>query len=142
MDGKTGSIARVTDEVGQPNGMCFSPDYKKLYVADTGMGTSRCGTSMDRRSGRERVFATLTVPGTKNPVAADGMRCDVDGNLWCGAGSGVQILSPAGEAIGMIRLPEVCANVCFGGARRNRLFMTASQSLYAVYVETTGAHIA
>ena len=92
MDGKTGSIARVTDEVGQPNGMCFSPDYKKLYVADTGMGHVKVwdvdGPSL--RAGK--VFATLTAPGTKNPVAADGMRCDVDGNVWCGAGTGVQVL--------------------------------------------------
>ena len=142
VDTKSGRIARVTDEVGQPNGLCFSPDYRKLYVADTGMGHVKVwdvdGSSL--RGGK--VFATLTVPGTKTPSAADGMRCDVDGNIWCGARPGVQVLSPAGEAIGMIRLPEVCGNVCFGGARRNRLFMTASQSLYAVYVETTGAHIA
>jgi gluconolactonase len=142
IDGKTGRIDKVTDEVGQPNGLCFSPDYKKLYVADTGMGHVKSwdvdGASL--RAGK--VFATLTVPGTKTPSAADGMRSDVDGNIWCGARPGVQVLAPSGEAIGMIRLPEVCANVCFGGARRNRLFMTASQSLYAVYVETAGAHIA
>ena len=141
VDGRTGRLTRVTDEVGQPNGLCFSPDYKKLYVADTGMGDVKVwdvdGSSL--RAGK--VFATLTLPGTKNAAAADGMRCDADGNLWCGARPGVQVLSPAGEAIGMIRLPEVCGNVCFGGARRNRLFMTASQSLYAVYVETRGAHI-
>ena len=70
------------------------------------------------------------------------MRCDVDGNIWAGARPGVQIINPGGERIGMIRLPENCANVCFGGQRRNRLFMTASQSLYAIYVGTTGAHIA
>jgi gluconolactonase len=70
------------------------------------------------------------------------MRCDVDGNIWAGARPGVQILAPGGERIGMIRLPEVCSNVCFGGPRRNRLFMTASQSLYAIYVQTAGAHIA
>jgi gluconolactonase len=66
----------------------------------------------------------------------------VDGNIWAGARPGVQIITPGGERIGMIRLPETCANICFGGARRNRLFMAASQSLYAVYVETIGAHIA
>ena len=65
-----------------------------------------------------------------------------DGNIWAGARPGVQVIAPNGERIGMIRLPETCANVCFGGAKRNRLFMAASQSLYAVYVETTGAHIA
>ena len=70
------------------------------------------------------------------------MRCDVDGNVWAGARPGVQIIAPDGELIGMIRLPENCANVCFGGPRRNRLFMTASQSLYVVAVETQGAGIA
>jgi gluconolactonase len=74
--------------------------------------------------------------------AADGIRCDIDGNVWAGAPPGVQIIAPSGEPIGMIRLPENCANICFGGTRRNRLFMAASQSLYAVYVDTIGAHIA
>jgi gluconolactonase len=92
------------------------------------------------RAGRRLV--QLDIPGTNAPSAADGIRCDADGNIWAGARPGVQVVSAAGERIGMIRLPETCANVCFGGARRNRLFMTASQSLYAVYVETRGAHIA
>jgi gluconolactonase len=70
------------------------------------------------------------------------MRCDADGNVWAGARPGVQVFAPNGDRIGMIRLPETCANVCFGGTRRNRLFMTASQSLYSIYVETVGAHIA
>jgi gluconolactonase len=83
----------------------------------------------------------MKVPGTENVSGADGIRCDVDGNIWCGARPGVLVLTPAGEQIGMIRLPENCANVCFGGPRRNRLFMTASQSLYVVAVGTTGAHI-
>ena len=74
-------------------------------------------------------------------VGGDGIRCDVDGNVWAGARPGVQIMAPTGEPIGAIRLPETCANVCFGGAKRNRLFMTASQSLYAVFVNTAGAHI-
>ncbi len=78
---------------------------------------------------------------------ADGIRADVDGNIWVGSGwvgegyDGVQVFSPAGARIGMILLPEICANLCFGGEKRNRLFMTGSQSLYAVYVETQGAHI-
>ena len=72
---------------------------------------------------------------------ADGIRADVDGNIWAASSPGVRILAPSGEQIGAIRLPETCANVCFGGRRRNRLFMTASQSLYAVYVGTRGAHI-
>ena len=75
-------------------------------------------------------------------IAADGIRCDVDGNVWAGAGNGVIVTAPDGDMIGAIRLPERCANVCFGGTRRNRLFMTASQSLYSVYVGVLGAGIA
>ena len=82
------------------------------------------------------------MPGSGASSYADGIRCDVDGNVWAGARPGVQVIAPSGDAIGMIRMPETCANVCFGGARRNRLFMAGSQSLYAVYVETMGAHIA
>ena len=76
------------------------------------------------------------------PSAADGIRADKDGNIWAGAAPGVQIIAPDGVVIGQIKLPENCANICFGGSRRNRLFMTASQSLYAVYVGVTGGHIA
>ena len=92
------------------------------------------------RNGRRHT--QLTLPGTDSVTAADGIRCDVDGNIWAGARPGVQIITPVGEPIGVIRLPEVCANVCFGGTRRNRLFMTASQSLYSVYVGVRGAGIA
>ncbi len=73
---------------------------------------------------------------------ADGIRADADGNIWTGVRPGVQVFAPDGDRIGMIRLPEVCSNVCFGGPRRNRLFMTASQSIYALYVSVLGAHIA
>ena len=138
----SGRVALVTDEVDQPNGICFSPDYKKVYVADTGMQETKvwalAGTQL--RSGK--TFVKLDIPGTGQASAADGIRCDMDGNLWCGARPGVQIVAPNGERIGMIRLPEVCANICFGGARRNRLFMAASQSLYAVYVGVRGAGVA
>jgi gluconolactonase len=141
-DPKTGQVEKVTDEVGQPNGICFSPDYKKLYVADTGMPRDVKVWDVDGKALRNgKRFIQLDIPGTGAPSAADGIRCDVDGNIWAGARPGVQVIAPNGERIGMIRLPETCANVCFGGSRRNRLFMTASQSLYAVYVETTGAHI-
>lgn len=143
VDGKSGQIAKVTDEVGQPNGICFSPDYRKLYVADTGMPREIKVWDVDGgqlRNGKR--FVQFDIPGTSMPSAADGMRCDADGNIWAGARPGVQVFAPNGDRIGMIRLPETCANVCFGGARRNRLFMTASQSLYSVYVETVGAHIA
>jgi gluconolactonase len=141
VDGKSGQISKVTDEVTGPNGICFSPDYKRLYVADTGTRETkvwdRDGTTL--RNGKR--FVQLDIPGGGGPSAADGIRCDVDGNVWAGARPGVQVIAPDGQRIGMIRLPETCANVCFGGARRNRLFMTSSQSLYAVYVETQGAHI-
>src|SRR5678815_1552173 len=93
-----------------------------------------------------------TTRSSTSPTPAPGVRfarmtsmaaaCDTDGNLWAGARPGVQIIAPDGAVIGWIRLPENCANVCFGGAKRNRLFMTASQSLYAVYVEAQGAGIA
>lgn len=140
VDAASGRIALVTDEVVQPNGLCFSPDYSRLYVADTGAGETKVwdvdGAAL--RNGRR--FARLEAPGGGRS-AADGIRCDVDGNVWAGAAPGVQIIAPDGTAIGMIRLPEICANVAFGGAKRNRLFMVASQSLYAVHVGVTGAHV-
>ena len=127
VDPSTGRIAVVTDEIGAPNGICFSPDYERLYVADTGAVREIKvwdveGTGL--RNGRR--FRQLTIPGTDGTLSfADGMRWDVDGNVWAGARPGVQVIAPDGELIGMIRLPENCANVCFGGPRRNRLFMTA-----------------
>jgi gluconolactonase len=142
VDGKSGQIAKVTDQPSQPNGLCFSPDYKKLYIADT--GTPRDITIWDVDAGAIRNgkrFVILDIPGTNAPSAADGIRCDVDGNVWAGARPGVQVIAPDGTRIGMIRMPETCANLCFGGAKRNRLFMAGSQSLYAVYVDTAGAHI-
>jgi gluconolactonase len=143
VDSKTGQVRKVSDEVGGPNGICFSPDYRKVYVADTGMPRDIKVWDIDGSSLRNgKRLIQLDIPGTGAPSAADGIKCDADGNIWAGARPGVQVIAPSGERIGMIRLPETCANVCFGGIRRNRLFMTASQSLYAVYVETTGAHIA
>jgi gluconolactonase len=143
VDPKSGQIDKVTDEPNQPNGICFSPDYKKVYIADTGTGREIRVYDLDGKALRNsKRFVQLDVPGSAEPAAADGIRCDVDGNVWAGARPGVQIIAPDGTRIGMIRLPENCANVCFGGTRRNRLFMAASQSLYAVYVDTMGGHIA
>ena len=143
VDGKSGQIEKMTDQPEQPNGLCFSPDYKKLYIADTGAPRDITVWDVDGKTIRNgKRFVVLDMPGTGLPSAADGIRCDVDGNIWAGARPGVQVITPTGERIGMIRLPETCANVCFGGAKRNRLFMAGSQSLYAVYVDTTGAHIA
>ena len=158
IDPVDGKIAVVTDALFKPNGLCFSPDYKKLYVAETGMTHFKQAPKniqvwdvVDGRTlvkGREFASMAMEVKGQKVAGLADGIRCDTDGNVWAGAGwsvagdgyDGVQIFSPEGQRIGQILLPEVCSNVCFGGPRRNRLFMTASQSLYAVYVEAIGAH--
>ena len=146
---KTGKMDLVSDEGAKPNGLCFSPDYKKLYIADTG-GPSPRGIDVWDVNGvklsNKRRFCSMELKG-KGAGAADGIRADVDGNIWAAAGwvgdgyDGVHVFSPEGERIGMILLPEICANICFGGVKRNRLFMAASQSLYAVYVETQGAHI-
>lgn len=143
VDGKTLEMEKVTDELNEPNGICFSPDYKKVYIADTGTPREVRVYDLDgKRLRNGKRFVQLDIPGGGGPSAADGIRCDIDGNLWCGARPGVQIVAPNGERIGMIRLPETCANICFGGTRRNRLFMAASESLYVVYVNTIGAHIA
>ena len=143
VDPGTGAVAKVTDEISAPNGLCFSPGYDRLYVADTGAGRDIKVWDVDGvalTNGRQHV--QLTVPGSDAVAGADGIRCDVDGNVWAGAGRGVQVVAPDGVPIGLIRLPESCANVCFGGARRNRLFMAASQSLYSVYVGVQGAGVA
>mgnify|MGYP001444473375 FL=1 len=154
IDANSGKVTKLTDEIFKPNGLCFSPDYKKLYVADTGAShypeapkNIKVWNVVDERQlagGRE--FASMQL----DPYGAgfaDGIRADVDGNVWASAGwvgegyDGVHIFAPDGVRIGQIILPEICGNVCFGGTKRNRLFMTSSQSLYAVYVETRGAHI-
>jgi gluconolactonase len=144
VDGNNGEISMVTDDIGAPNGLCFSPDYDLLYVADTGSGRDIRVWDVNGanlRNGRRHVQLTRPdEPGTLS--GADGIRCDVDGNIWAGAMPGVQIIAPDGDTIGLIRLPERCANVCFGGAKRNRLFMTASQSLFSVYVGVAGAGMA
>ena len=155
IDAKTAKMELVTDEGFKPNGLCFSPDYKKLYIADTGATHYPQAPKIIKvwdmvdgaklRNGRQYISMDLAGKGAG---LADGIRADIDGNIWAGAGwvgagyDGVHIFAPGGERIGMILLPEICSNVCFGGTRRNRLFMTGSQSLYAVYVETRGAHIA
>ncbi|MBV9506340.1 MAG: SMP-30/gluconolactonase/LRE family protein [Acidobacteriia bacterium] len=149
VDEKTGQIDKVTEDQEGPNGICFSPDYKKVYICDTGSGRDIRVYDVEGKTVRNgKRFVVLNVPAgitgdsKEAPSAADGIRCDIDGNIWAGARPGVQVVTPAGERIGMIRLPETCANICFGGPKRNRLFMAASQSLYAVYVDTVGAHIA
>lgn len=153
----SGRIDRVVTEdlVPDPNGICFSPDFKKLYVASTGKGPGDTGpggkgdihvfdVGSDNKLSNHKLFSDCMVDGVK--CGPDGLRCDVDGNLWASSNagrsvgySGVLVFNPEGKLIGRIRLPEVCGNVCFGGPKRNRLFMAASQSIYAVYTATQGA---
>jgi gluconolactonase len=140
IDGDSGRIELVTDEVVQPNGLCFSPDYSLLYVADTGARETKAWDVAGAALRNGRRFVRLEQPGG-GPASADGIRCDADGNVWAGASPGVQVIAPDGTPIGAIRLPEICASIAFGGARRNRLFMPASQSLYAIYLTVAGAHI-
>jgi len=149
IDAKSGKMEMVTDEGHKPNGICFSPDYKQLYIADTGGPDPKGIDVYDVAGGtkltKRRRFCSMELNGKLG--LADGIRADIDGNIWAGGGwagegyDGVHIFAPDGQRIGMILLPEICANLCFGGEKRNRLFMAASQSLYAVYVEAQGAHI-
>jgi gluconolactonase len=145
VDPQTRRVEMVTDALDKPNGICFSHDYKKLYVADTGAPRDiQVFDVAENKLRGKRQFTDMKLNG--KPGGADGIRADVDGNIWAGANGGpgydgVQVFSPQGQRIGMILLPEICANICFGGAKRNRLFMAASQSLYSVYVGTRGAHV-
>jgi len=146
VDPASGRANIVAGDMRGPNGLAFSPDEKKLYLVESRATPNRLirvydvtGEGEATRLTNDRVFVDAG-PGTP-----DGFRCDVDGNLWCGWGmgtpelDGVVVFSPEGRLIGRIRLPERCANVCFGGAKRNRLFMAASRSLYSLYVNTQGA---
>jgi gluconolactonase len=152
IDTKTGQLEMVIDELKKPNGLCFSPDYKRLYVVDTGApgGVTLWDVIDGRKLQNKRPFVTMSLKTDKGVLVGgtDGVRADIDGNIWASAGwggegfDGVHIFTPEGERIGQILLPETASNICFGGPKRNRLFITASQSLYAVYVNTQGAHIA
>jgi gluconolactonase len=144
LDPATGEAIVVADDVLGPNGLCFSPDEQILYIVESRGEPHRKILAYDvaedgKTLSNKQVFVDAGAHGTP-----DGMRCDVDGNLWCGWGmgsaelDGVCVFSPDGDHIGRIALPERCANVCFGGRERNRLFMAASQSLYALYVNTQG----
>ncbi|HEX2400985.1 MAG TPA: SMP-30/gluconolactonase/LRE family protein, partial [Mycobacterium sp.] len=141
-------IARITDDLEAPNGLGFSPDYKKLYIVDTGAGARDIkvfDVVDEARLANGRVFTDIMVDGEQ--VGPDAVRADIDGNIWASGGwvgygyDGVHVFTPEGERIGHIRLPETTSNLVFGGPKRNRLMITASQSIYAVYVNTRGAHI-
>ncbi|MCW3473451.1 SMP-30/gluconolactonase/LRE family protein [Limobrevibacterium gyesilva] len=140
------------DDLPDPNGICFSPDYKTLYVISTGKGPGDTGAGgkgdiyafdvQGMRVSNKRLFTDMVVDGVQ--CGPDGMRADVTGALWCSSNaplgySGVLVFSPQGKLLGRIRLPEVAANVAFGGPKRNHLFICGSQSLYVLQVQTQGA---
>jgi gluconolactonase len=143
IDGKTGKLTVVAGDLNRPNGLAFSPDETKLYVIESG-ATPRIIHAYDVADGGAKLANKRKLIDA-GPGTPDGMRVDVDGNLWIGWGmgeeglDGVAIWNPQGKLIGRINLPERCANLCFGGTYRNRLFMCASTSLYALYVNTQGA---
>src|SRR5256884_1440526 len=138
------------DQVPDPNGLALSPDYKKLYVISTGKGPGDTGpggkgemysfdVGTNNKVSNRKLFSDFMIDGVK--CGPDGVRCDVDGNLWCSSNagravgySGVTVWAPEGKLIGRIRLPEICGNICFGGPKRNRLFMAARPSRYALYL--------
>ena len=135
----------ISQEVlgGGPNGVAFSPDYKKVHIVTQGMVVS-FDVGSDNKVSNRKPLGDFMIDGVR--CSPDGIRVDVNGNVWCGSNagrslgySGVTVWSPDGKLLGRIRLPETCANLAFGGPKRNRLFMTAGQSLYAVYVNTQGA---
>ncbi len=137
-----GTISIAAEGINQPNGLAFSPDESILYVVES-RSSPRTILALDV-VGDARKLANRRVAIDAGPGTPDGFRLDVDGNLWCGWGmgsaglDGVHVFNPAGKLIGRIDLPERCANLCFGGVHRNRLFMAASTSLYALYVNTQG----
>jgi gluconolactonase len=138
LDPRTGAMTIAIGDMERPNGLCFSPDEKKLYVVDTPNGpkSTRVYDMVDGKAVNGRMFFD-------GDGFADGIRCDTAGNVWAafsgGPGEdGVAVFAPDHTLLGRILLPERCANLCFGGRKRNRLFMTASQSVYALYVEAQG----
>lgn len=142
LDVGNGELTAVASDFVKPNGLAFSPDETLLYIADTGTTHVKNGprrirvaevSDEGRTLGPARLFATCTVG------LFDGFRLDTAGNLWVSAGDGVHIYAPHGILIGKIMAPEVVANLCFGGLRRNRLYICATTSLYAIYVNAHGA---
>ena len=141
LDPASGELTSVVDDFGQPNGLAFSPDETRLYVADSAVshdpGAEPIIRVFDVVEGKRltngRVFCRL------DAGLPDGFRLDTEGNLWTSAGDGVHCFAPDGTLLGKILVPQTVANLTFGGPRKNRLFITATKSLYAVYVDVSGA---
>lgn len=140
LDPSTGALTSVVDDFGQPNGLAFSPDESRLYVADSAVSHDPTAEPVirvfevvgGRKLDNGRVFARLDCG------LPDGFRVDVEGNVWTSAGDGVHCFAPDGTLLGKILVPQTVANLAFGGPRRNRLFITATRSLYAIYVDVRG----
>jgi gluconolactonase len=134
-----GRIEAVITDMACPNGLAFSPDERLLYVADTGRMFSddpqhiRVYDMVDGRAVNGRLFHTIA------PGCADGIRLDTDGNLWSSAGDGVHCIAPDGRRLGRILVPERVSNICFGGRAKNRMFITATTSVYSVVLNRKGA---
>ena len=147
IDPKTGKASVMVDDFTRPNGLAFSPDEKRLYIVDSGIthgGPShiRAFDVVGGKLKNSRVFAEDFAPGL-----TDGMRVDMRGNVWCSMGwadpeeDGVRCYAPDGDLIGKVHLPETCANLCFGGKKRNRLFVCGSTSIYALYLDVQGCQL-
>ena len=141
IDPASGAVERVADDFVKPNGLAFSPDEASLYIADTGASHDSDGPRHIRRLGADadgRGLGSSTVFARCTNGLFDGFRVDTLGRLWCSAADGVHVLATDGRLIGKILIPERVANVCFGGPKRNRLYICATSSLYAVYLKANG----
>ena len=139
VDPHSGAVERVADDFDKPNGLAFSPDESVLYIADTGASHRADGPRHIRKFAVEgKRLKPLGVFAECSNGLFDGFRVDVQGRIWTSAADGVHVYHPDGTLIGKVRIPEIVANVCFGGAKRNRLLVCATSSLYAVYLNTTG----
>lgn len=142
VDPASGDVACVADDFVKPNGIAFSPDERYLYVVDSGgthvaggpLHIRRLGVKSDGKSlGASRVMAECTAGWY------DGIRCDTQGRIWAGAGDGVHVIDPDATPIGKIRIPEIVANVTFGGVKRNRLLICGTTSLYSAFTTVVGS---
>ncbi|MET1026349.1 MAG: SMP-30/gluconolactonase/LRE family protein [Dongiaceae bacterium] len=139
-DPRDESLRVVADDFSMPNGLAFSPDESILYIADSGFLTDSAAPHHVRAFdvGEGGLLSNSRIIADIEPGIPDGLRVDVEGNLWISAGDGVQCFTATGDLIGKIRVPEVVANLAFGGPRRNRLFITATTSVYAIFLNVRG----